>query len=207
MIPSFLSNLSWRYATKKFDPDRNVSGTDLEKILQAIRLAPSSYGQQPFHVTVISDRNKLAELKRYAFNQPQFDGASHLLVFSARTDLFQRAKEWTQLQKSAGTNDAYLSRSRKLLWLNGFLKLFTGNRKGWAAEQTYVALGFALAAAAELNIDSCPMEGFRPGPFKRMLDLSRSYKPVVLLALGYRNADDHIHSKVRFSEEDLFTKG
>jgi len=32
----------------------------------------------------------------------------------------------------------------------------------WASKQVYIASGFALAACTELEIDSCPMEGFDP---------------------------------------------
>jgi len=39
---SFLSNLSWRYATKNFDTNKKVSEEHLEKILEAIRMAPAS---------------------------------------------------------------------------------------------------------------------------------------------------------------------
>lgn len=40
---SFLTNLNWRYATKAFDPEKKVSDADLDTILEAIRMTPSSF--------------------------------------------------------------------------------------------------------------------------------------------------------------------
>ena len=55
---SFLANLEWRYAAKKFDTTKKVSDADLEKILEAIRLTPTSFGMQPYHFYVITNEEK-----------------------------------------------------------------------------------------------------------------------------------------------------
>lgn len=76
----------------------------------------------------------------------------------------------------------------------------------WSAKQAYIALGFALAACAELKIDSCPMEAFDPATFKKILNLPDNLEPKVLLAVGHRSPKDtHIRlSKIRFKKQDLF---
>jgi hypothetical protein len=43
-------------------------------------------------------------------------------------------------------------------------------KSNWTAKQTYLVLGNLLNAAAELNIDSTPMEGFNPVQFNEILD-------------------------------------
>jgi nitroreductase/dihydropteridine reductase len=42
MLNTFLKNLNWRFATKKFNPKKKVKAKNLEQILDAIRLTPSS---------------------------------------------------------------------------------------------------------------------------------------------------------------------
>ena len=80
--------------------------------------------------------------------------------------------------------------------------------QAWAARQAYIALGFGLAACAELKIDASPMEGFKPDEFKKILELPDHIDPVVIMALGYRDMEDHAspqhRAKVRFSKDDLF---
>jgi nitroreductase len=57
-----------------------------------------------------------------------------------------------------------------------------------AARQAYIALGVALVAAAEQEVDSTPMEGFDPSQVDEILDLgARGLRSVVLLPLGYRD--------------------
>ncbi|MEN9338292.1 MAG: hypothetical protein RI945_17, partial [Candidatus Parcubacteria bacterium] len=78
----------------------------------------------------------------------------------------------------------------------------------WSARQAYLALGFALAAAAELKVDSCPMEGFDPVKVKEILGLSDEFMPVTLLPVGYRDeSDEHLKSpKFRFPEGEIMVK-
>jgi nitroreductase len=78
----------------------------------------------------------------------------------------------------------------------------------WQTHQIYIALGNFMTAAALLGVDTCPMEGFEPGKFDEILDLtSTPYISVVCCAAGYRSADDKYAAmpKVRFSKEQLFT--
>ena len=180
---SFLEKLNWRYATKKFDVTKKVSEEDTNKILEAIRLAPTSYGIQPFHVTIVEAKDIREELKKSAHGQSQITDAPLLLVFSARTDLVKRIDEYLDVI-SGGDAKA----------------------KAWAAKQAYIALGFGMAAAAELGIDSCPMEGFDAVAFNKILQSPENLSVQSALAIGYRAGDDKIRPKVRFPKDDIFSK-
>ena len=156
---SFLSNLQWRYATKMFDPSKHVSPENKAKILEAIRFAPSSFGLQPYHVSVIQNKEIRAKLREKAYGQPQVTEACFILVFSARTDLVKRADE---LLKMLSNNDDAVRKALKGFEdsVSGYIKSHNEDTAtSWAAKQAYIALGFGLAAAAELQIDACPMEG------------------------------------------------
>ncbi len=102
---SFLSNLSWRYATKKFDTNKKVSDADLEQILEAIRMTPSSFGLQPYHFYVVTNQDIKDKIQVAAYNQPQIGTASHLIVFVARTDFDTNNDEYFDLM-SGGNPEA-----------------------------------------------------------------------------------------------------
>lgn len=205
MSSTFLSNLEWRNAEKNFDPSREVSEGDLNKILNAIKMAPSSFGLQPFHIYVVSDQDAKMKLKEKGFNQQQFEDASHILVFCGRNDISDRIDEYFEV---ATNGDA-----EKRKAMEGYEQMMRGFSEGkneeainnWAFKQAYIALGFALAACAELEIDSCPIEGFNPAAFDEILNVPENIKSVVALPIGY-SKNDSKHPKVRFSEDDLFTK-
>lgn len=200
----FLSQLDWRRAEKNFDPTKKVSEDDLKKILHAIQMAPSSFGIQPYHIYVVSDPEVKKQLRASAYHQAQFEEASHLLVFASRSDLGARVNAYFEMA-SGGSPEVREKMKEYEAMMEGFVSgLPEGAHKAWADRQAYIALGFALAAAAELGIDSCPMEGFNSAEFDSILKLPTSQKSAVVLSLGYRKMEE-AHPKVRFPESDLFT--
>jgi nitroreductase len=201
---NFLSQLNWRFATNDFDPDFTVSDENLNQILDAIQMTPSSYGLQPYHVVVIKNKELRSKLLEHGFNQPAIIDASHLLVFCTRTDALERIDQYVELASNGDKEKA-----EKLQGYANIMRQTVSAKspealKSWADRQTYIALGFAMAACAELELDSAPMEGFKPDTFDEHLELPASMKSVVLLAIGKR-AHDSKRAKVRFSKEDLFS--
>jgi len=198
---SFLANLEWRYAAKKFDTTKKVSDADLEKILEAIRLTPTSFGMQPYHFYVITNEEKKQAIEAAAYHQPQITTSSHLIVMCARNDLTAVKDDYFDAL-SGGNNEA---REK----LSGFEQMVTGflphASPEWAKKQVYIAQGFALAACAELQIDSSPMEGFDAVKVTEILDLPEHLEAAVLLPIGYRADDENPRPKFRFTKDILFT--
>lgn len=202
---TFLDNLEWRFATKTFDPSKKVSEEDMDKILKAIRFAPTSFGLQPLHVVNVTDPDLRAKIRENGYGQGQITDASHLLVFCVRTDFDQRIEDYMNVM--TGGHNEFRNK------VKGVEDMIKGTFKGktelelanWAKRQVYIALGFALAAAAELKIDSCPMEGFTPDKVDEVLGLPSHIKSVAILSVGYR-ADEPKHPKVRFALDELIEK-
>jgi nitroreductase len=203
---SFISQLNWRYATKSFDTSKKVSPENLSKILEAIKLAPTSFGLQPFHVVNVIDSTKREELKGLAWGQPQITEASHLLVFCARKDIKQRIEDYFELVTGGDENLKTAMTSYKSMMTGFESDLPEEHKIPWATRQAYIAMSFAMAACAELEIDSCPMEGFNPSAFKTVLNLPENIIPVVCLPIGYRSTTDTIRPKVRFDLSDLISE-
>ncbi len=201
---SFLTQLERRYATKKFDPKNPISKEQFDEVLRAIRMAPTSLGLQPFHVTVVTNMDTRQKLAENGWNQPQFTTADYVLVFSARTDVLERGKKFTTDMLAHGAPSEKMTAFTNMV--TGLDGGFTSaeQRIAWAKYQAYIALGFGLAAAAELGIDSCPMEGFDRDAFKKILGLPEHFYPAAVLALGNHAADDVAYPKYRFEESDLF---
>lgn len=204
-MSSFLENLQWRFATKSFNPDRKLTEQDLKKILEAIRFAPSSAGMQPYQVLVITNPEMRAKISEVSYRQPQVTEASHLLVFCARNDHAARAERMLMLLSKGDE-----AKRAELKGLEGILVGSYTPHSGdvekafaWGARQAYLALGFGLAAAAELQIDSCPMEGFDPMAVHKILDLPETIRPLAFLTLGYRQAEP-ARPKFRYPEDELF---
>src|SRR5262245_39760814 len=80
-----IEQLEWRYATKKFDPSRQIPTATWETLEKALSLAPTSYGLQPYRVLNVVDPEVRKKLRLAGYNQPQITEASRLMVFAART--------------------------------------------------------------------------------------------------------------------------
>jgi nitroreductase / dihydropteridine reductase len=186
---SFLSNLNWRYATKKYDTAAKVPQEKLDQILEAIRMAPSSNGFQPYDVLVITNPAIREKLKPAAFNQPQITEASHLLVFAAWDNIHagNLGKVFDAMETVRGKSEALDERRKSSI--AGFAGKSAEENFHHAAQQAFIGLGFGLAAAAELKVDSTGMGGFSPPQFDEILGLKeKGLRSVALMALGYRDA-------------------
>ncbi|HVZ96525.1 MAG TPA: NAD(P)H-dependent oxidoreductase [Chitinophagaceae bacterium] len=202
-----LNALEWRYATKKMN-GKKVPGEKIEKILQAIQLAPSSVGLQPYSVLVITDPELKQKMLPIANNQHQVVDASHVLVFAAWDRITpERIDEYIQLVAK--------TRNKPIESLEDFRnKIIKGTTRSdeenfeWAARQTYIAFATGIAAAAELHVDATPMEGFNNNALDELLHLKeKGLKSLTLLPLGYREHEkDWLVNlpKVRREKEKLF---
>ncbi|ADW68124.1 NAD(P)H-dependent oxidoreductase [Granulicella tundricola] len=203
--------LAWRYATKKFDATKSVPTEKLERIIEAIRLAPTSSGLQPFQLFVITNPDIRAKIRAVSWNQAQVTDSSHLLVFAAWDNITpERVHMMFDLTNDIRgfKNEGWESYRQQLLGIVAA----RGTEANYqaAARQAYIALGAALIAAAFEEVDATPMEGFDPAAVDEILNLkSKNLRSVVMLPLGYRAAEgDWLANlkKVRRSRENFVTE-
>jgi nitroreductase len=200
-----LDALKWRYATKKFDASKRIPEETWEILEHSLALTPSSFGLQPWQFLVVENPELRAGLRAASWGQSQVTDASHLVVFTARTDLGEDdIGRWIdRLSNVQGTPVEALAPLRSVI--SGFIEPMTpAARQAWNTRQVYIALGQFMAAAAILGIDTCPLEGIDPAGYDKVLDLEGSgYATAVGCAVGYRAADDRHASlpKARFLRE------
>lgn len=207
---NWIKQLNWRYATKKFDPAKRIPADLWKTMEQALILAPSSYGLQPWKFIVVNDATLRQQLRAASWNQPQITDASHLVVFASKRKLSEDDAE-KLVQHTAKI------RNEPVTAYDGYKKMIVGSINGnsadqqavWASRQTYIALGFFLASAALLEIDACPMEGISGPDYDRILGLDKQgYQTVCVATAGYRAADDKYAAaaKVRYPEADVLAR-
>lgn len=199
--------LEWRYATKKFDVSKELPSADLEYILEAGNLAATSYGLQPFQIIVVTDSAKKQALMGHAYNQGQVGENAALLVLAARTDVDASyiAEYTARIENMRGLPTGAVDGYKDMM--TGHLTSLTeADRTVWAQKQAYIALGTMMVAAAEKEVDSCPMEGFDAAAFNEVLGLKdHNLHATIVLPIGYRSAEDgsQNYKKVRKSLSDI----
>ncbi|WP_299707890.1 NAD(P)H-dependent oxidoreductase [uncultured Pontibacter sp.] len=188
---NILESLKWRYAAKRMNGQR-VPSDKVERILEAIRLAPSSMGLQPYTVLVIEDEELKKQIRPIAMNQPQIEEGSHLLVFAAWDDINStHIEEYIQHTAEVRNMPAEQLEDFKNTLLGIAERNTQEQNFNWAARQAYIAFGVGLVAAASEQVDATPMEGFDAAALDKLLNLpDKGLRSVTLMPLGYRDADN-----------------
>ncbi|MDA8692800.1 NAD(P)H-dependent oxidoreductase [Saprospiraceae bacterium] len=188
---SFIQKLNERYAAKAMD-GRVVPQEKIDNILEAIRLAPTSSGLQPFEIIVITNPELKAKIREIAWNQRQVTDCSHLLVFAAwdhyTADRINYMFDLTNEIRGI-KNEGWENYRQQLL--DTYPQKDPNENFEHAARQTYIALMTAMTQAVYDGVDSTPMEGFDPAALDKILGLKeKNLRSSVMLALGYRDAEN-----------------
>ncbi len=197
---TFRDIVTHRYAVKKFD-GRTIPEGMMVELYEMIRYAPSGLNFQPWKIKVIQDAETKERLLSASWDQEQITTCSHLLVFCANLKFKEQIEKITQAMQDAEIPPEKIDQYTK------FAKEFVvhvapEHLKVWAQHNVFLALATALYGAASLGIDSCPMGGFDPEEYQKILDLPAHLVPTMLCALGY--AADEPGPKVRLEAEEIF---
>jgi nitroreductase len=201
-----LQQLKWRYATKQFDPSKQIPDEIWQALEQSLVLAPSSFGMQPWKFFVVRNPDLRQQLLAHSWKQTQVVDAAVLVVLAIKKDVNDSDVD-RYMQRTATVQDTPLES------LEGFSKVIKGflsnpsmDRDGWATRQVYIALGQLMTTAAMLGVDACPMEGIVPAKYDEVLGLAaQGYATVLACPVGYRSADDKYAAKpkVRFETAEI----
>ena len=190
---TLIEALEWRYATKAFDAGRKIPAATWAALEQALVLSASSFGLQPYRFIVVTDPAIRQQLLSHSWGQRQVVDASHYVVFTSKTvvsreDVQQFIARVAGVRKVAPESLKTYHDMMTGALVEGPLRQVITH---WTARQAYIALGNLLTSAALLGIDACPMEGFAPAEYNRVLALNGSgYQSIVCCALGYRSDSD-----------------
>lgn len=208
MNSKIIEALKWRYAVQMFDTGRKVSKEDLDTILEAAQLAPSSFGIEAWNFVVVDNKELRQRLFDEASPQKKVVNASHFVVITKRTDVREKiaAERVERTAKTYGRPEATFKQ------LGDMISGAIGSRDDhaldlWINAQTYIPLGIMIETAALLGIDAGPMEGFEHDKFDKILGLKeKNLASVSAIAFGYRGQDPAAdRPKVRRDSKDVIT--
>ncbi len=190
-----------RFATKSFDGKR-IDEAKITQLKEMIRLAPSGFNIQPWKIKVITDQSTKDLLTAAAWNQPQVKTASHVFVFLADTNVDAGIDKLVAHLVNSGA---------PMSAIQGYVDMMKGwatartqaEKTEWAKRQVFIPMTYALLGAKELGFDSCPMEGFDPAEFSKILNLPANLVPTVVVPVGY-TTEAPTRAKARFDAKDVF---
>lgn len=202
-----IESLQWRYAVKKFNPEKELNKPQINTLKEAFNLTATSYGLQPIKLLVIKNKSLRKKLFTHSYDQTQVIDASHLLVICTPKEYHTEEvhKYFNLVQKIRKTEDSIIAPFKNFLTAEIDKKPQEDLLK-WAKNQAYLALGNLLTVCAIEKIDACPMEGFIPEKYNEILNLdNKNLTAVLALPVGYRAEDDYMKDlkKVRKNTNDI----
>lgn len=204
-----------RYSTKAFDPSKKVSEEDFERLLEVIRMAPSSVNSQPWHFIISRTNEGKARIAKGAmvYNQPKVINASHAIVYCAKTDVDDAYLDRILEQEDHDGRFADVKAKTTVKDTRAmFTKIHTDQLKDvpiWCEKQAYLNMGTLLLAAGAMGVDAIAMEGIDADALNAEFGLSeKGFRAIAIVSLGYRSTDDFNAKlpKSRFQQEEIFTR-
>ncbi len=189
-MQNIMDALNWRYAVSAFDPAKTVSDENFRAILEAGRLAPSSFGIEPWKFIVVENSELRAKLRAASYDQPKVTDAARIVVIAGRTDVDALAGELVErTSRVQGVDAASLNGLKNMVV--GFIAAKTAEQAAaYAREQTFIALGMMVETAALLGVDAGPMGGFDQAGVDALLGLKeKNLTACSMIAVGYRGDD------------------
>ena len=202
-MKTFEEAMNFRHACKVFDDTKKISDTDIRYILEAGRKSPSSFGMEAWKFLVITNEELKAKLRPACWDQVQVTSCSHLVIVltgidSVKPESGEVKKRFNRREMPQETLDFYIG-----LYASHLEDTLSSDEKieAWTAKQSYIALGNMMTAAAVLEIDSCPIEGFEKEKIEEILDLDISkYRLSVVVPFGYRLNEQSSQLRLDFDE-------
>ena len=191
-MSKIIEALEWRYATKKFDANRNLTKDKIEILKKAFNLTASSFGLQPVKLLIIHNQEIQDNLVSASMNQQQVADASHVLVFCVEKNIDPSYIDsyFKNVKEIRNTPNDILKPYKEYLHSH-FENKPSKDIKNWATKQAYLAMGNLLTICAIEKIDACPMEGFDTNGYDELLNLSdKGLSSVLVMPIGYRAEDD-----------------
>lgn len=205
---------TYRRAIKEFEVDQKISDKDFEFILEVGRKSPSSFGWEPWKFIVVQNKNLREKLSEPSWGaQKQLASASHFVLLLARKgDEMRVGSDYLKHKSQEIDKSPADIEEMKLKFFKGFMENefdLTDDRKifDWACRQVYLPFANMMTAAAQIGIDSCPIEGFDRTKVEKILategvvDTNR-LGVAAMVAFGYRKEDSPFPQS-RFPMEEV----
>ncbi|PPE05478.1 nitroreductase family protein [Williamsoniiplasma lucivorax] len=208
-----LNLLKTRRSTKRMLPDYVISDEDLRTITESIRWTSMSYGVWNYRLIVVPRGQLRDELAPAMMNQPSFINSSHVIFFISKKEDFIKSTALAYSYEQTIPEEAIDVRG---IMINAVLDNWKMNQvipEEWASKQTYIGLGSAMIAAADLEIDSAPYEGFNRFEVDKIFAKHNLIDPTnerlsVVIGFGKADLQDpmvHFFDKIRMNEDEFTT--
>ncbi|AGM24616.1 nitroreductase family protein [Spiroplasma chrysopicola] len=204
--------INWRKTVKKYNENKKISHNDLNLIIEAGRLAPSSMGLEVAKLIVIRNKITKAQVADQVMqgNIAKVKEADALVFLVGVNPDYLLTDEFlsTRLSRAEG-----ISAEKLQEYINRYRNYFEKSAvdlKSYVAQQIHITASFMALQAADLKVGSTIMGGFNAPESDKILaelgylDLTK-YHSILTMAFGYydEKTEGSTLPRLRISTDDF----
>ena len=172
-----------RRAIKKFDSTYKMSSEDIQKLMEHVILAPTSYNQQNWRFVYVTDQDVKEKISVAARGQAQpRDGSLVVVLCGDMTAWKTEPLRYWKNHPVEKQETVKASLERK----------YDGNpqnQRDEAVRSCGMAAQTIMLAARQMGLDSCPMVGFEYDDLAKVINLPDDHLIVMMVVVGKRAED------------------
>ncbi|MXV35699.1 MULTISPECIES: nitroreductase family protein [unclassified Saccharibacter] len=178
-MTDILTAIKNRRSFKNFDPNYVLSQEDLTAILDTTRYAPTAFNIQNYRFLVVRDAEQREKITQAAWNQPQINSCSALIVMCA--DL----KAWEKEPRRYWAN---APEEVQALYAEKMIPNYYEGKEQVQRDEGFRSASMAAYAlmmtAQAYGLDSCAMDGFDFEQVKQIINLPEDHELIMFVAIG-----------------------
>jgi len=167
-----------RRSVKHYDPNHKMSEMEVQQLLSAAMLSPTSFNMQNWRFLVVENQSIKNEICAAAWHQAQIKDAAITVVVCGDLQAHSRdpARYWRNAPVEAS--------SKIVPMITGFYEKNETLQRDEAMRSVGIAAQTLMLAAKAMNYDSCPMIGFDPVKVSAIINLPKDYVIGMLITIG-----------------------
>ncbi len=172
-----LETIDQRRAVKHYDPAHRMTEAEITSLLEHAILSPTSYNIQNWRFVVAQDPEIRKQLREAAWDQAQVTDASIAIILCANLNSHLNPERyWKNAPEEVGKMMAPMT--------TGFYEGNEQLQRDEAMRSCGIAAQTIMLAAKDMGYDSCPMIGFDPEKFARIINLPNDHVIAMMITVG-----------------------
>ena len=167
-----------RRSIKRFDPDHRLTEAEIEQLMAATILSPTSFNIQNWRFVLLTDPEQKQKVRDAGWNQEQFTHCSVLVIICGDRNAYNQETERYWANAPAEMQKVLVGMIQHFYGAQPEARRDENLRSGSLAAQTL------MLAATAMGYDSCPMIGFDFEAVAKIINLPAEHDIVMGVAVG-----------------------
>ena len=167
-----------RRAIKHYDPKHTMKEGEINELISAAMLSPTSFNIQNWRFLTVRDKELRKQLREAAWDQEHVSESSLLIVLCA--DL----KSWDKNPERYWVNAPQNVQDMLVPMIKDFYKDKDQLQRDEAMRSCGIAAQTIMLKAKDMGYDSCPMIGFDPDKVAEIINLPEDHVIGLMISVG-----------------------